>query len=83
MLEKVGEGDMGTVWKARDRLLNRVVAIKVLPPEKIADASRKRRFIQEAKAASALNHPNIVTIHEIAETDEHCIPRYVIPLAEP
>src|ERR1043165_5501813 len=97
VLEKVSEGGMGTVWKARDRLLNRIVAIKVLPPEKIADASRKRRFIQEAKAASALNHPNIVTIHETAETGgrdfivmayvagatlDRCIPRHGMPLAE-
>jgi eukaryotic-like serine/threonine-protein kinase len=65
ILAKIGEGGMGEVYKARDTRLDRVVAIKVLPPEKTADPERKRRFIQEAKAASALNHPNIVTIHDI------------------
>ena len=66
---KLGEGGMGTVYKARDPHLDRFVAIKVLPPEKVADPDRKRRFIQEAKAASALNHPNIITIHDIAMED--------------
>ena len=69
ILEPLGTGGMGSVWKARDTRLNRLVAIKVLPADKIADGGRKQRFVQEAQAASALNHPNIVTIHDISVAD--------------
>jgi eukaryotic-like serine/threonine-protein kinase len=62
---KLGEGGMGVVYKAHDTHLDRTVAIKVLPHDKVSDPERKQRFVQEAKAASALNHPNIVTVHDI------------------
>jgi len=67
LLEKIGEGGMGRVYKARDKRLERLVAIKLLSEARSTDADRRARFFQEAKAASALNHPNIVTIHEVGE----------------
>src|SRR4029453_16230793 len=61
----IGAGGMGEVYRARDPRLGRDVAVKVLPSDRVADEERRRRFVQEAKAASALNHPHIVTIYEI------------------
>src|SRR5229473_466768 len=67
ILALLGVGGMGEVYRARDTRLQRVIALKTLPAEKVADADRKRRFLIEAQAASRLNHPNIVTIHDISE----------------
>ena len=64
-LERLGAGGMGEIYKARDSRLNRIVAVKVLKPGRTRDPERRRRFIQEAQAASGLNHPNIITIHDI------------------
>jgi serine/threonine protein kinase len=60
---------MGEVWRARDNLLGRDVAIKVLSPEAVRDTDRMRRFAMEAKAASSLKHPNILTVHEVGESE--------------
>ena len=65
ILAPIGAGGMGEVYEARDTRLARTVAIKVLAPDKLSDPEGKRRFIQEAQAASAVNHPNLVTIYDI------------------
>ncbi len=65
LVEKIGAGGMGVVYRAEDTHLDRSVAIKVLPADAVADPERKRRFVQEARAASALNHPNIIHIYDI------------------
>ena len=68
IVSQLGSGGMGIVYEARDPRLKRTVAIKLLPPDLTRDATAKQRFLQEAQAASALDHPNICTIHEINET---------------
>jgi serine/threonine protein kinase len=69
ILALLGAGGMGEVYRARDTRLGREVAINVLPAERVADEGCRRPFVQEARAASALNHPSIVTIHEIEASD--------------
>ncbi len=66
---KIGAGGMGEVFLALASKLDRQIALKILPDDVANDAERMRRFVQEAKSASTLNHPNIITIHEIGETD--------------
>jgi serine/threonine protein kinase len=68
ILEEIGRGGMGIVYRARDVRLDRLVALKFLPPYLSGDAEAKRRFVAEARAASATEHPNVATLHEIGET---------------
>jgi Tol biopolymer transport system component/predicted Ser/Thr protein kinase len=97
IVEQLGEGGMGVVYRARDMLLERFVALKVLPPDKSSDPERRQRFLQEAKSASALNHPGIVAVHDVltidgqdilvmelvdGETLEQLLARKKLPLSE-
>lgn len=69
IVEPIGAGGMGVVYKAFDNKLQRVVALKILPAEYVSQQDRRRRFFQEARAASALNHPHILTVYEVGEDD--------------
>lgn len=67
LLKKIGEGGQGEVYQAEDTRLRRIVAIKILPAELVADEKTRKRFLREAQLASALDHPNICTVYEINE----------------
>src|SRR5437764_15479374 len=69
IVDKLGEGGMGQVWRARDARLNRSVAVKVLPPDVAGDPVRRQRFEQEARALGARNHPNIVAVYDVGQND--------------
>ena len=69
VLSEISRGSMGIVYRALDVKLDREVALKVLPPELVADPARKRRFVQEAKAAAKLDHPHIGVVHKIDESE--------------
>ncbi len=69
IVARIGAGGMGVVWKARDTRLDRFVALRFLPADRMGDPDRRQRFAQEARTASALNHPNMVTIYEIGQAE--------------
>ena len=69
VVDKIGEGGMGAVFLADDTKLDRKVALKVLPPELVADPERRRRLLHEARAGAAVDHPNIAGMFEVDEAD--------------
>ncbi len=69
VMDQIGQGGMGVVYKAKDLNLDRTVAIKFLPAHLASSEENKKRFLQEAKAAASLSHPNIMNIYEINEFD--------------
>ena len=70
IIAEIGAGGMGVVYKAEDLRLGRLVALKFLPPQLVRDSDAKRRFFQEARTASAIDHVNVCTIHDIEETTD-------------
>ena len=85
IIEQIGAGGMGEVYLARDKKLDRKVAVKILNEKFNGDESNLRRFVSEAKAASALNHPNILVVHEIGESEEihYIVSEYIKALSFP
>src|ERR1051325_7781644 len=89
IVSKIGEGGMGEVWRARDTRLGRDVAIKFLPSQFAADGDRLNRFEQEARATSALNHPNILTVCDIGNGEDvrmvecRSSPRFLLESVQP
>jgi serine/threonine protein kinase len=79
IVEKIGEGGMGVVYKARDTRLDRTVAIKVLPPDRISSHHARERFEREARVVSSLNHPNVCTLHDVGRQDgtDYLVMEYV------
>src|SRR5580765_4052788 len=70
ILKEIGKGGMGVVYKAEDTKLNRIVAIKALAADLVGDQKARARFLREARAASAIDHPNICTVYEINEAED-------------